>query len=107
MNFLNKTIKWPKTKLAKRPAFGALFGLSPAAAQAVPLTFDQITEAPTESNLLGEASLEQTIYFLNVATENGQTVDAKVTTTVKGDTDFPDQTSPNTSQQTKAMVWCL
>ena len=47
MNFLNKTIKWPKTKLAKRPAFGALFGLSPAAAQAVPLTFDQITEAPT------------------------------------------------------------
>jgi len=66
----------------------------PNYALAVPLTFDQIVNSTAGSNLLGATATEQTIYFKDVATDNGTTVDAKVTTSIKGDTDFADQTSP-------------
>jgi len=85
----------PLRQAIKPAAFLASAFCAPSNAMAVPLTFDQIVSPPTGSNLLGATATEQTIYFKDVATDNGTTVDAKVTTSIKGDTDFADQSNPN------------
>jgi hypothetical protein len=73
----------------------ALLAMMPLAAQAVPLSFDQMIGTPTGSNVLGPTAGESTIYFRDVATDNGLTVDARITTVLVGDTDFADQNDPN------------
>lgn len=73
----------------------AIATLTPNMSHAVPLSFDQMIGSPEGSNLLGDTATSQTIYFKDVATENGQSVDAKITTVIKGDTNFADQTDPN------------
>ncbi|MEO9517297.1 MAG: hypothetical protein ABJH45_06490 [Paracoccaceae bacterium] len=67
----------------------------PVVAQAVPLTFDQMIGQPTGFNLLGSTAPTNTILFRDVATDNGQTVDARVTATLIGDTHFADINDPN------------
>ncbi|MEM8977935.1 MAG: hypothetical protein AAGD04_00480 [Pseudomonadota bacterium] len=74
---------------------GAALALAPLTAQAVPLTFDQIIGGTGGTNLLGATANRSTLYFRNVATENGQTLDARVTTTIKDGTDFAEQSNPN------------
>ncbi|WP_420863131.1 hypothetical protein [Algirhabdus cladophorae] len=79
--------------LLKTMIFGILVAL-PGMANSATMTFDKMVGATDGSNLLGAAATQRTLYFKDVATENGQTVDAKITTTIKGDTNFADQTNP-------------
>lgn len=74
---------------------GSLLGVLPLTAQAVPLTFDQMVGLTTGNSLLGPTAGERTLYFTDVATENGQTIDARISTTIIGDTHFADQVDPN------------
>lgn len=74
---------------------GSLLGVLPLTALAVPLTFDQMVGQATGNSLLGATAGERTIFFTDVATENGQTIDARVSTTINGDTHFAEQMDPN------------
>ncbi|MGC3936168.1 hypothetical protein ACOTTU_00020 [Roseobacter sp. EG26] len=81
--------------VAKHFLTGALMAFLPMAAQATTLTFDQMIGQTSGQSLLGPTAGSSTIYFRDVATENGQTVDARITTTIIGETHFAEQNDPN------------
>ncbi|THH35157.1 hypothetical protein E4Z66_15140 [Aliishimia ponticola] len=55
---------------------------------AAPLTFDTMVGTANGSSVLGPVAVADTLLFTDVATENGRTIDARVTTSIKGDTEF-------------------
>ncbi len=70
-------------------------GIAATPAQSVPLSFDTMVGTADGSNILGPTSSSSVIYFTDVASENGLTIDARITATLKGDTNFAEQTNPD------------
>lgn len=64
---------------------------------AVPLTFDTLVGGTESQSVLGPVATRETLLFTDVATENGFTIDARVTATVIGDTHFGSISDPNAS----------
>lgn len=62
---------------------------------AVPLTFDTMVGAPDGNSLLGPVATSDTLFFTGVATDNGATIDARVTATVTGDANFGSLSDPD------------
>jgi hypothetical protein len=88
--------KKSSVKLITHPlALSALVAFSPGILEAAPLTFDQMIGQTSGFNLLGPTAPDRTIFFRDVASENGMTVDARITATLIGDTHFADQYDPN------------
>ncbi|MEM7525061.1 MAG: hypothetical protein AAF360_15160 [Pseudomonadota bacterium] len=63
-------------------------------ASAVPLQFDNLVGVTDGSNVLGATVMSRTALFRSVATDDGQTVDARITATLVGDTEFADVSNP-------------
>ena len=70
---------------------GAILAFLPLTGQTATLTFDQMIGQTSGDSLLGPTAGGSTILFRDVATENGQTVDARITSTLIGDTHFAEQ----------------
>lgn len=73
-----------RTSLFSAVAFVAFSGV----ASAVPLSFDSSTTRATGSSFLGAVTTKNEIGFTNVATDDGLTVDVRVTATSKSETIF-------------------
>lgn len=67
--------------------------LSASAVSAAPLVFDTPVQAATGNSVVGSVVTATQIDFLNVATDQGTTVDLRVTAAVKDQTDFGVPTS--------------